>query len=174
MLMPIAFFATQSGNMEPFSRRLKAHSFVTMTKPFVVFSVSQSMLGRPCSIATPHQSPTREFTSNSWTQKTSSGIEYHTHEECITSLQSLGSLLGVDLLAVLVVSDSWGRGAVSAAFPRSDTHNLAVNGARDAVLELEVHLGDGVVGEHRGVGDITCKNGLLETIDLPPFASHSP
>lgn len=33
--------------------------------------------------------------------------------------------------------------------------NLAVNGARDTVLQLEVHLGDGVLGEDRGVRDVT-------------------
>lgn len=35
--------------------------------------------------------------------------------------------------------------------------DLAVNGARDTVLELEVHLWDGVLWEDRGVGDITWK-----------------
>lgn len=35
--------------------------------------------------------------------------------------------------------------------------NLAVNGTRDAVLQLEVHLGDGVLGEDRGVRDVTWK-----------------
>jgi hypothetical protein len=35
-------------------------------------------------------------------------------------------------------------------------HDLSVDGARDAVLELQVHLGDGVLGENRGIGDITC------------------
>jgi hypothetical protein len=34
-----------------------------------------------------------------------------------------------------------------------------VDGARDAVLELQVHLGDGVLGEHRGIRDITCPDG---------------
>lgn len=34
--------------------------------------------------------------------------------------------------------------------------NLAVDGAGHAVLELQVHLGDGVFGEDRGIGDITC------------------
>jgi len=34
--------------------------------------------------------------------------------------------------------------------------DLAVDGAGDAVLELEVHLGHGVLGEDGGVGDITC------------------
>jgi hypothetical protein len=35
--------------------------------------------------------------------------------------------------------------------------NFAVNGARDAVLQLEVHLGNGVLGEDGGIGDITCE-----------------
>ena len=34
-------------------------------------------------------------------------------------------------------------------------NNLAVNGARDTVLQLEVHLGNGVLGEDGGIGDIT-------------------
>ena len=34
--------------------------------------------------------------------------------------------------------------------------DLAVDGARNAVLELEVHLGDRVLSEDRGVGDVTC------------------
>lgn len=33
--------------------------------------------------------------------------------------------------------------------------DLAVDSARDAVLELEVHLGDGVLREDRGIRDIT-------------------
>lgn len=35
-------------------------------------------------------------------------------------------------------------------------NDLAVNGTRDAVLQLEVHLGDGVLGKDRGVRDVTC------------------
>lgn len=71
-------------------------------------------------------------------------------------LEDLGGLLlRVDLLAILVVSDSWGRGTVAAAFPRSDTDDLAVDGAGDAVLKLEIHLGDGVVGEDGGIRNIT-------------------
>jgi hypothetical protein len=42
-------------------------------------------------------------------------------------------------------------------------NNLAVNSAGDAVLELQVHLGDRVLGEDGGIGDITCrsKEGIL-------------
>ena len=35
--------------------------------------------------------------------------------------------------------------------------DLAVDGARNAVLELEVHLGDRVLSEDRGVRDVTCR-----------------
>ena len=35
-------------------------------------------------------------------------------------------------------------------------NDLAVDGAGDAVLQLEVHLRHGVLGEDRGIGDITC------------------
>lgn len=38
---------------------------------------------------------------------------------------------------------------------RSVPNDLAVDSARDAVLELQVHLGNGVLGEDGGVGDIT-------------------
>lgn len=40
-------------------------------------------------------------------------------------------------------------------------NDLAVNGTRDAVLQLEVHLGDGVLGKDRGVRDVTCRRGML-------------
>lgn len=39
---------------------------------------------------------------------------------------------------------------------RSVPNNLAVDSAGDTVLQLEVHLGNGVVSEDRGVRDITC------------------
>jgi hypothetical protein len=35
-------------------------------------------------------------------------------------------------------------------------NDLAVDSARNAVLELEVHLGDRVLSEDRGVRDVTC------------------
>lgn len=36
--------------------------------------------------------------------------------------------------------------------------DFAVDGAGDAVLQFEVHLGNGVFREDRGVGDVTCLN----------------
>ena len=47
---------------------------------------------------------------------------------------------------------------VVAAVRTNVPDNLAMDGARDAVLQLEVHLGNRVLGEHRGVRDITCRN----------------
>lgn len=38
--------------------------------------------------------------------------------------------------------------------------NLSVDGARNAVLQLQVHLGDGVLLEDGGVRDITCAGAL--------------
>lgn len=54
-----------------------------------------------------------------------------------------------------------------------------MNGARDAVLQLEVHLGDGVLGEDRGVRDVTCRNEVssrfwleLRPNDVPQKQDH--
>lgn len=44
---------------------------------------------------------------------------------------------------------------------RSVPDDLAVNSAGDAVLKLQVHLGDGVLGEDGGIGDITWESGML-------------
>lgn len=38
-----------------------------------------------------------------------------------------------------------------------------MNGTRDAVLQLEVHLGDGVLGKDRGVRDVTWKKRNVST-----------
>lgn len=46
--------------------------------------------------------------------------------------------------------------------------DLAVDSAGDAVLELEVHLGDGVLGEYGGIGDITCV-ALVFNSPMPPL-----
>jgi hypothetical protein len=85
-----------------------------------------------------------------------------------TSSSTTSSLHRVDLLAILVVPHSWRWCAVAAAFTRADTeprvrtafsrcgavhvpNNLAVNGAGNAVLELQVHLGHGIFGEDGGI-----------------------
>jgi hypothetical protein len=44
----------------------------------------------------------------------------------------------------LVESESRGRGAVAATDARTNTNNLGVDSARDAVVKLDVQLGDGV------------------------------
>ena len=45
--------------------------------------------------------------------------------------------------------------------------DLAVDGARNAVLELEVHLGHRVLGEDGGVRDVTCVDVLSAYCVLP-------
>jgi hypothetical protein len=49
---------------------------------------------------------------------------------------SLGSNLGVDLLAVTVVSDTGRRGSDTASLARADTNVLTVNSARHTVVNL--------------------------------------
>jgi len=51
--------------------------------------------------------------------------------------------------------------------------NLSVDGAGNAVLELQVHLWDGVLGEDGSVRDITCKNNI-PSANVHPVVSLSP
>lgn len=56
------------------------------------------------------------------------------------------------------------RHPVEHSCPPSGTNvpnDLAVDSARDAVLQLEVHLGDGVLGKDRGVRDVTWRKEAL-------------
>lgn len=48
--------------------------------------------------------------------------------------------------------------------------DLAVNGTRDAVLQLEVHLGNRVFGEDGGIRDITCER--LELADVSTYGGE--
>ena len=86
---------------------------------------------------------------------------------CLSCLRR--RLIGVDLLPVLVIPDSRWWSTVSSSLSRSHAHDLAVDGARDAVLQFQVHFWDSIVGKDGGVGDITCSDILLAAIssDLP-------
>ena len=95
---------------------------------------------------------------------------------CLGYLRSC--LLWIDLLAVLVVPDSRWWCTISSSLSRSHTvaspsavtskhcgpysaslwnipNNLSVDGTRDAVLKLEVHLWYGILGEDGGIGNVT-------------------
>lgn len=39
---------------------------------------------------------------------------------------------------------------------KDEPDDFAVNGAGDAILQFEIHLGHGVFGEDGGVGNVTC------------------
>jgi len=52
--------------------------------------------------------------------------------------------------------------------------DLAVNSAGHAVLELQVHLGDRVLGEDGGLGDITFKASIVSCIDSYGLARIGP
>jgi len=81
----------------------------------------------------------------------------------------LGALSGRHLLAVLVVSNTRRGGAIATTFCRSDTNDLAMDGARNAVLQLEVHLGNCVLGKDRGVRNVTDSGRLDHVADGEPL-----
>lgn len=56
--------------------------------------------------------------------------------------------------AVLLKERMFDQGFISV---RDIPDDLAMDGARDTVLQLEVHLGNGVLWVHGGLGDITCE-----------------
>jgi len=83
----------------------------------------------------------------------------------LSSSGGLGPLVGQDFLAVFVVSNTRRRRAVSPALSGSHSHNLAVDSARDAVLQLQVHLGNCIFLEYRRIGDVTNGGGFHHVTD---------
>jgi len=90
-------------------------------------------------------------------------VSSHSAGRCLGRLCT--SLVGVDFLAVLVVSNAGWRSTVAATFARADTNDLSMNGAGDAVLELQVHLWDAVFGEDGGIRDVTDSGRLDHVTD---------
>lgn len=92
-----------------------------------------------------------------------------TIETCQLNLRSSEQLYGFHREGCRRVSKKFNQGSSLAAHILRDggvacrarrtnvPDNLAMNGARDAVLQLEVHLGNGVLGEDGGIRDITCE-----------------
>lgn len=79
------------------------------------------------------------------------------------SLSLLGSGDGgVDLLAILP-SDARGRGTVATTLTRSDTDDMGVNGAGNAVRDFDVQLGDSVLRVDTGLADIS-NSGALDHV----------
>jgi len=56
----------------------------------------------------------------------------------------------------LPASELWTRSDPVGNVRGNAPNYFAVNGAGDAVLQLQIHLRDGVLGEDGGIGDITC------------------
>lgn len=79
----------------------------------------------------------------------------HARRKKAGALNSLGSNSRVDLLSILVESDSWWGSSDSSSSSGSYTDNLGVDCARDAVVELVVKLWESILGVDRGIGDIS-------------------
>lgn len=84
-------------------------------------------------------------------------------------VSSLGSNGGVDLLSVLVEANTRRRSSDTATSSGSDADDLAVDGARDAVVSLEVELGKSVLlvdGSLRDITDGSSLNHVSDNISL--------
>lgn len=76
-----------------------------------------------------------------------------------STAQQAGSVYGFKRKVLQGSSEAHTQPGRSCHTPGEDNvpDNLAVNGARDAVLQLQVHLGHGVLREDGGIRDVTCE-----------------
>lgn len=75
-------------------------------------------------------------------------------------LDGLGSYSRVDLLSVLVESNTRRWSSYSSSFSGSHSNDLGVNGAGDAVVQLVVQLRESVLLIDRGIGNVPDRCGL--------------
>ncbi len=68
---------------------------------------------------------------------------------------SLGGGSRVNPLVVAVVTDTHGGSADTAVLAGANTDNLVMDGARDAVVDLNVQLGQNVLLVDRGIRNVT-------------------
>lgn len=82
------------------------------------------------------------------------------------NLVSLGSSGGrVNFLVIAVVTNANRRSTDAATLARAHTNNLVVNGAGDAVVKLDVKLGQDVLAVDGSVADITDSSRLNHVTD---------
>jgi len=78
-------------------------------------------------------------------------------------------LVRIDLLSILIESNSWRRSTVTPPFSRTNPDDLRVDSAGDAVLEFQVHLWYRILIEHGGVRDVTDGSGLNHVANGEPL-----
>lgn len=78
-------------------------------------------------------------------------------------------MVRIDLLSILIESNSWRRSTVTPPFSRTNPDDLRVDSAGDAVLEFQVHLWYRILIEHGGVRDVTDGSGLNHVANGEPL-----